>query len=43
MTENEFLALGRAGFNRIPLHLETFADLDTPLSIDLKLGNEPRS
>jgi anthranilate synthase component 1 len=43
MTENEFLALGRAGFNRIPLHLETFADLDTPLSIYLKLANEPGS
>src|SRR6266850_5382153 len=39
MTENEFLALGQAGFNRIPLHLETLADLDTPLSIYLKLAN----
>jgi anthranilate synthase component 1 len=43
MTEEEFLALGRAGFNRIPLHLETFADLDTPLSIYLKLANRPGS
>jgi anthranilate synthase component 1 len=43
MTENEFLALGRAGFNRIPLHLETFADLDTPLSIYLKLANRAGS
>jgi anthranilate synthase component I len=43
MTENEFLALGRAGFNRVPLHLETFADLDTPLSIYLKLANAPGS
>ncbi len=43
MTENEFLALGRAGYNRIPLHLETFADLDTPLSIYLKLANRPGS
>jgi anthranilate synthase component 1 len=43
MTENEFLALGRAGFNRVPLHLETFADLDTPLSIYLKLANRPGS
>jgi hypothetical protein len=41
MTESEFLALGRAGFNRIPLHLETLADLDTPLSIYLKLANRP--
>jgi anthranilate synthase component 1 len=43
MTENEFLALGRAGYNRIPLQLETFADLDTPLSIYLKLANRPGS
>jgi anthranilate synthase component I len=43
MTEDEFLALGSAGFNRIPLHLETFADLDTPLSIYMKLANRPGS
>ena len=43
MTENEFLALERAGFNRIPLQLETLADLDTPLSIYLKLANRPGS
>jgi anthranilate synthase component I len=43
MTESEFLALGRAGFNRVPLQLETFADLDTPLSIYLKLANRPGS
>jgi anthranilate synthase component I len=43
MTENEFLAQARAGFNRIPLHLETLADLDTPLSIYLKLANRPGS
>ncbi|HAF55646.1 MAG TPA: anthranilate synthase component I, partial [Thauera sp.] len=29
------------GYNRIPLTLEAFADLDTPLSIYLKLANEP--
>jgi anthranilate synthase component 1 len=39
MTEQEFLALSRAGFNRIPVQLETLADLDTPLSIYLKLAN----
>ena len=39
MTENEFQALSRAGFNRIPVQLETLADLDTPLSIYLKLAN----
>ena len=43
MTEDEFLALGRAGYNRIPLHLETLADLDTPLSIYLKLADRPGS
>ena len=43
MTENEFLALGSAGYNRIPLHLETLADLDTPLSIYLKLADRPGS
>src|SRR6478752_3795546 len=43
MTENEFQALARAGFNRIPLQLETLADLDTPLSIYLKLANRPGS
>ncbi len=43
MTEDEFLALGRAGYNRIPLRLETLADLDTPLSIYCKLANRPGS
>ncbi|MDO6387892.1 anthranilate synthase component I [Uliginosibacterium sp. 31-12] len=41
MTEQEFLALAAQGYNRIPLTVETFADLDTPLSIYLKLANEP--
>src|SRR5436190_18583907 len=43
MTETEFRQLAAAGFNRIPLHLETLADLDTPLSIYLKLANRPGS
>src|ERR1051325_1625165 len=43
MTESEFQALQRAGHNRIPLQLETLADLDTPLSIYLKLANRPGS
>jgi anthranilate synthase component 1 len=43
MTEQEFLALAAAGYNRIPLQLETLADLDTPLSIYLKLANRPGS
>jgi anthranilate synthase component I len=37
MTELEFKALAAAGYNRIPLLLECFADLDTPLSLYLKL------
>jgi anthranilate synthase component 1 len=40
MTEAEFRALAAQGFNRIPLVLETFADLDTPLSLYVKLANE---
>jgi anthranilate synthase component 1 len=41
MTETEFHSLAAQGYNRIPLTVETFADLDTPLSIYLKLANEP--
>jgi anthranilate synthase component 1 len=41
MTEAEFQRLAQAGYNRIPIVLETFADLDTPLSIYLKLANQP--
>jgi len=43
MTEVEFDRLARAGYNRVPVVLETFADLDTPLSIYLKLANGPYS
>ena len=43
MTESEFNELAAAGYNRIPLVLETFADLDTPLSVYLKLANEPHT
>ena len=43
MTEDEFARLASAGYNRVPLVLETFADLDTPLSIYLKLANQPYS
>lgn len=39
MTEIEFKALAAQGFNRIPLIIETYADLDTPLSIYLKLAH----
>src|ERR1700675_2256561 len=40
MTEAEFRALAAQGYKRIPLVLETFADLDTPLSLYVKLANE---
>jgi anthranilate synthase component 1 len=43
MTEVEFNKLAQQGYNRIPIVLETFADLDTPLSIYLKLANQPYS
>src|ERR1043166_5661082 len=43
MTEAEFRALAAQGYNRIPLSLESFADLDTPLSLYVKLANRPYS
>ncbi|OGS91029.1 MAG: anthranilate synthase component I [Gallionellales bacterium GWA2_60_18] len=43
ITEQEFNALAAQGYNRIPLVAETFADLDTPLSLYLKLANKPFS
>lgn len=43
MTESEFNRLAAEGYNRIPVTLDTFADLDTPLSIYLKLANTPYS
>jgi len=43
MNESEFDRLANEGYNRIPVTLETFADLDTPLSIYLKLANTPYS
>ncbi len=41
MIESQFNQLAAEGYNRIPLVLETFADLDTPLSVYLKLANQP--
>jgi len=38
LTEQEFASLAALGHNRIPLVLESFADLDTPLSLYLKLA-----
>jgi anthranilate synthase component 1 len=43
ITEQDFNALARQGYNRIPLVCESFADLDTPLSLYLKLANRPYS
>ncbi len=43
ISEQEFHALAKQGYNRIPLAVETFADLDTPLSLYLKLANRPFS
>ena len=43
ITKQAFNALAAQGYNRIPLVLETFADLDTPLSLYLKLANKPFS
>ena len=43
ISEEEFQALAQQGYNRIPLVTETFADLDTPLSLYLKLANKPYS
>jgi anthranilate synthase component 1 len=39
MTELEFKALANQGYNRIPLVADTYADLDTPLAIYLKLAH----
>jgi len=39
MTESEFDALARQGYNRIPLMAQAFADLETPLSLYLKLAH----
>ncbi|MDD4881466.1 MAG: chorismate-binding protein, partial [Gallionellaceae bacterium] len=40
MTEQEFIDLARQGYNRIPVYRQLPADLDTPLSIYLKLANQ---
>ena len=43
LTKDQFCALAAQGHNHVPLSLETFADLDTPLSIYLKLANQKYS
>ena len=43
MTPEAFEALASQGYNRIPLVCEVLADLDTPLSVYLKLAGGPYS
>ena len=43
LTKKQFEEYKDQGFNRIPLVLESFADLDTPLSVYAKLANQPYS
>lgn len=43
MTPEQFNAYAGEGYNRIPVHREVFADLDTPLSTYLKLADGPYS
>jgi anthranilate synthase component I len=42
ITELEFQSLAAQGYNRIPLIAEAFADLETPLSLYLKLAGGAR-
>ena len=41
MTETEFQSLRAQGYNRIPVMAQVFADLETPLSLYLKLAHSP--
>ena len=43
MNKNEFLSLSQQGYNKIPLMREALSDLDTPLSVFLKLAAQPNS
>lgn len=43
ITKQEYLNQAAQGYNRIPLVQELLADLDTPLSLYLKLANQPFS
>ena len=43
MTEQDFFDLARQGYNRIPLVADLPGDLETPLSVYLKLANAPFS
>ena len=43
MNQDEFQALAEQGYNRIPLTLTVFGDMDTPLSVYRKLSDQPFS
>jgi anthranilate synthase component 1 len=43
MTPQDFDALAQQGYNRIPVVCEVLADLETPLSVYLKLADAPYS
>lgn len=43
LSRDAFQALARQGYNRIPVTVDLLADLDTPLSVYLKLANKPYS
>jgi len=43
ITQEEFAALAEQGYNRIPVVREVLSDLDTPLSVYLKLADGPYS
>jgi anthranilate synthase component I len=43
MTELEFRSLANQGYNRIPLIAEAFADLETPLTLYLKLAQSQQA
>ena len=41
ISQDEFAALAKQGYNRIPVAREILSDLDTPLSVYLKLADGP--
>lgn len=43
LTQSEFNQFAQQGYNRIPVVHEVVADLDTPVSVYLKLANQPYS
>ena len=43
LTQAEFDSYRHQGFNRVPLIAESFSDLETPLSLYLKLANAPNT